>query len=392
MRLLRSSRRTVTRLVVTCCLGGFVFGEAYLTRTPTTGAFADLPQPSATPRRKRSTPAAPAKPKKYSDFPHSVKAHQIECSSCHKFPSSNWKTVRPEKDAFPDITDYPKHDSCVGCHKAQFFKGRPPTICSICHINPGPRDSRRFPYENPRELFDASPKAKTAPESDFAISFPHDKHIDIVTSDADPGYKPAKGEESCAVCHQTLFPQGTSKDEYVTKPPAKLGDGFWLKKGTFKSTPIGHTVCFACHSQDSGLEPSPTSCNTCHKLRPPAPSPDFDPKLAAKMSITDRVTLTQWRHRLSAGAFRHEFEVHASMECATCQSVKTMNTLDAATKKVPVSACAMCHVTATLDDGGALNSEVDKRKKDPAFQCVKCHVVYGKLPIPASHTQALAAQ
>jgi hypothetical protein len=37
-----------------------------------------------------------------------------------------------------------------------------------------------------------------------------------------------------------MNPEGTSGDEYATKPPANLGEGFWLKKGTFKSVPVGH--------------------------------------------------------------------------------------------------------------------------------------------------------
>ena len=56
-------------------------------------------------RRTRS--AAAARPRKYSAFPHDVKAHRIDCSSCHKFPSSNWNKVRAKDAAFPDITDYP---------------------------------------------------------------------------------------------------------------------------------------------------------------------------------------------------------------------------------------------------------------------------------------------
>ena len=387
MKPIRSSQKTLTRIGVIISLSGLVFGGVYLAR-PVPLLIAKGASPSQTPRKQA---ARPVKPKKYSDFPHGIKPHALECSQCHKFPSANWKTVRPENDAYPDITDYPKHESCVGCHKAQFFKGRPPVICSICHMNPGPRDSTRFPYENPRELFDKSAKAGTAPDSDFAISFPHDKHIDIVSGDGDPSYKPAKGEESCAVCHQTLMPQGNSKDEYLTKPPANLGDAFWLKKGTFKSTPIGHTVCFTCHSLDSGIQPTPLNCNTCHKLRPQARPADFDPALAAKMGISDRITLTQWRHRESAGAFRHEFEMHAGMECSNCHNVAKMITLDSKTKKVSIDACAVCHATGKLDDGGVLNYEVDQRKKNPTFQCVKCHVTFGKSPVPESHLKALAA-
>jgi len=116
-------------------------------------------------------------PKKYSAFPHNIKAHQVECSSCHKFPSDNWNKVRSKADAFPDITEYPRHETCLNCHRQQFFRGAVPTICTICHTNPGPRNSSRHPFPNPREIFDASPKGKTA-VSDFAISFPHAKHVE----------------------------------------------------------------------------------------------------------------------------------------------------------------------------------------------------------------------
>jgi hypothetical protein len=50
----------------------------------------------------------------------------------------------------------------------------------------------------------------------------------------------------------------------------------------------------------------------------------------------------------------------------------------------------MCHVTATADDGGAMNYEVDSRKKNPAFQCAKCHIAFGKQAIPESHLKALS--
>src|SRR3954447_6062392 len=113
---IRRSRKTLVRIAVIVSLSGFVFGGAYFGR-PTPLVIETSAEPSATPNKRATKPATP---KKYSDFPHSIKAHLLECSKCHKFPSANWKTVRNEKDAFPDITDYPKHESCVGCHKAQF--------------------------------------------------------------------------------------------------------------------------------------------------------------------------------------------------------------------------------------------------------------------------------
>ena len=372
---------------------GFAVGAAAIASMNRAGARASVEIASPTPRR-----AIRRAPAKYSEFPHSVKAHQMECSKCHKFPSSNWNKVRTGEAAFPDVTEYPEHQSCVGCHKQQFFRGNPPRICSICHTNPGPRNSNRFPFPNPKEIFDQSTKGKTA-VPDFSVQFPHDKHIDIVSSLGEPqdiftkaSYTSAgrrAGEESCSVCHKTLNPQGEGKEEYAMKPPANLGDAYWLKKGTFKTIPTGHTTCFTCHNADSGIAPAPSDCAMCHKLKVPF-TPDYDPKLAATMSGNDKTVVDLWRNRLSAGAFRHEFTSHADLSCDTCHSVTKLNTAVPTSRKVALSACATCHVTATSDDGGALNYEVDSRKKDPKFQCAKCHIVFGKLPIPDSHLKAIA--
>ncbi|MEQ1763875.1 MAG: cytochrome c3 family protein [Pyrinomonadaceae bacterium] len=323
----------------------------------------------------------------------------MSCDQCHKFPSNNWKNVRLEKDAFPDVTEYPKHESCLNCHKQQFFKGAKPAICSICHTAPSPRNSIRHAFPNPREVFDTTPKGRTA-TSDFAVSFPHDKHIEIVSRvgrggeftnaswTRGPGRR--RAEESCSVCHQTYKLQDKSDDEYVTKPPATIGDGFWLKKGTFKSSPIGHTTCFTCHSADSGLLPAPENCAACHTLKVPDPPSDLDPKFPATMGIDDKIMLTSWRQRGSSGKFRHEWFSHAELSCSTCHNVATINTADPGTSKVSITSCAACHVTATADDGGALNFEIDARKASSSFQCVKCHIAFGRSAIPESHLKAVA--
>jgi len=382
------SKKTDIRMLVGILIAVFlVIGTLYLPSAPVIATYAN---PAPTPKKV-----------KYTEFPHSEKAHQIECGTCHKFPSDNWNKVRTGSAAFPDVTEYPKHQSCVTCHKQQFFKGTPPKICSICHTNPSPGDSSRHPYPNPREIFDKSKKGKTA-ESDFVVGFPHDKHIEIVSDNrtrsgtflnvsfvrAD---RRLAGEESCSVCHQTMAPQGKSDDEYLTKPPAKLGDAYWLKKGTFKTAPIGHTICFTCHSADTGILPAPETCSACHHLKPPQPPSDFDPKLAETMIVDDKVMSDAWRVRRNAGAFRHEFFAHVDLSCSTCHNVLTMNTADPLTIKVSISSCATCHATPTSDDGGALNYEMDKRKENAAFQCAKCHITFGKLAVPKSHADAIAA-
>lgn len=346
------------------------------------------------PAVRRSSP-----PPKYSKFDHLTKAHRMDCSSCHKFPSKNWNKVRPEADAFPDITDYPQHNSCLKCHSQQFFRGATPAICSICHTNPSPRNNARHPFPNPREIYDVSPKGKNA-ESSFVVAFPHDKHVDIVSSlrRSNGNFVNAsftsrvlrsENEASCAVCHKTMSPQGESADEYLVPPPPDLGEGFWLKRGTFKSVPLGHTTCFTCHSADTGIEPAPENCGSCHKPRPAQPAADFDQTLFAAYKLENRPVWLAWKRRFGSGRFQHEHFAHNELACATCHNISTLNALDPLTKKVPVSSCAKCHATPTTDDGGILNYVVDQRKTDPTFECMKCHVVFGKMPVPASHVRAV---
>lgn len=377
--------RAVTAGFLILLAGGFLFCSDSFTRTV-------FSQP-------RTRPMRVTRPPKYSAFPHDLKSHQLECASCHKFPSANWNKVRTGPTAFPDVTDYPKHESCIGCHRQQFFRGAPPAICSICHLQPGPAGGTRHPFPNPREIFDLSAKGRTA-SSDFQISFSHEKHVDIVTAAGASrstrslfqyaSFAPLmSAEESCAVCHQTSNAQGNATDEYVTRPPATIGDAFWLKKGTFKSVPLGHTTCFTCHSQDSGISPAPSDCATCHKLKLAEPPADFDAALARRIGVTDRLTLDAWRRRDSSGTFRHELTSHADLSCDTCHNVQAMNTLDAKSKRVGIASCSMCHVTATADDGGALNIELASRRANPSFQCTKCHVTFGKQPVPQSHLQAI---
>ena len=357
----------------------------------------------ATPRATRATRAD------YTRFRHSTHVRERSCDSCHKFPSANWKEVRKGEEAFEDVTEYPEHSSCIGCHRAQFFaRERPqPRICSVCHVNVTPRDQARKPFPNPLERFRASQWARDF-DSDFRVFFPHDKHADLFGMNASPergsrfvnasfGAQTAEKENaSCANCHAVYMPQGKSDDEYVTKPPKGLGDNYWLKKGTFMTTPTSHSTCFTCHSVESGLKPGPTDCATCHRL-PPAgsvtPRKDFDPKLAERVGVTDLVMLSKWRRRDSSATFRHEGGMHPELACATCHKVSRMDTTDERTSRVHVMSCGGgeggCHITPTSDDGGIFNFEMDKRKAQPSFECTKCHLTYGRMPAPASHAEAV---
>ncbi len=369
----------------------------------------------AQPQRRTPTsrrPSTDSKPGNYSRFSHQVTAHQMACSNCHKFPTSNWKAVRKGDEAFEDVTEYPSHPSCLGCHRQQFFKGPQPTICTICHTNPGPRNSTRHPFPNPSEVFDRSPKGETA-ASQFEVFFPHDKHMELFGQLRRPlrsqpaslravGFRKARqvaANTVCATCHKLYQPQGDASDEFVTPPPKNLkDDDFWLKKGAFMASPTSHASCFSCHSPGGGMKPEPTDCAICHKLSPaskltPAQS-DFNASLAATMNVKDKTTLAKWGRR-EASKFRHEWFSHVELKCTDCHTVAAINTADGRGAEVNVLSCggsgSGCHITPTADEGGALNFEIAQRKTNAAFQCSKCHVQEGKKAIPESHLKALAA-
>src|SRR5690349_7104937 len=88
-------------------------------------------------RRPRTSKPAPQQqaPKgsatKYSAFLHSSDKHKsLACNACHKIPTA-WTAKRN----FPDVADFPDHDTCVRCHRQQFFTrqamiGTGPTICT----------------------------------------------------------------------------------------------------------------------------------------------------------------------------------------------------------------------------------------------------------------------
>ncbi len=365
-------------------------------------------QPQKRSQRSRSQkPRGSPKPKvDYTKFSHTthVVAQKLACSSCHKVPSKNFKEFRKGDAAFPDVTDFPEHSSCLSCHKEQFFaRERPaPSICSNCHIAVTPKDTARWLFPSLGDVTDPKLKRREF-VSEFGVGFPHDKHIDVVGLNFDRQQlftnvlfqekKPAP-PKSCPVCHETYQPQGKSSEEYVVKPPKDIGDNFWLKKGTFKTIPSSHTICFTCHSADSGIAPEPKNCEMCHKLVAPMQlKVDFDLKLAATTGA-DKFMLARWSRRISAGAFRHEGGEHPDLSCLSCHKVdnEAFRTIDPKTMKVAVRSCGGaegCHITTTVDEGGALNFEIDSRKKDPNFVCTKCHVTFGTDPLPENHPQAI---
>jgi len=375
----------------------------------------EFPQRRMTRRpRKPSRDTINQKPRvDYSQFSHQthVAQQKLACDSCHKFPTKNWKEVRTGDAAFPDVAEFPEHSTCLNCHRQQFFaRERPvPVICSNCHVANSPRDTTRFLFPSLGDVTDSNLKTREF-LSEFGVGFPHDKHLDVVglyqprfRQDAATEFvavrwsaaqKQPEQPKSCPVCHQTYQPQGNSSEEYVTKPPKNLADNFWLKKGTFQTVPNSHAACFTCHNADSGIPPDSKDCQVCHKLLQPGQQLkfDFDPKLPADMGITGKTILERWSRRISAGAFRHEGGEHPNLNCTGCHNVTAMNTLDPQTMRVPVQSCGGaegCHITATTDDGGALNFEIDQKKSKADFVCTKCHLTFGRQVVPATHVQAI---
>ena len=56
--------------------------------------YSELSETARSQTRRRPAVRRLVQPPKYSNFPHDIKAHQLDCSSCHKFPSENWNKVR----------------------------------------------------------------------------------------------------------------------------------------------------------------------------------------------------------------------------------------------------------------------------------------------------------
>jgi len=344
----------------------------------------------------------------YSRFLHDTHVTQanLKCDACHVFPTKNWKEVRQGDAAFEDVAEFPEHSACLNCHRSQFFaRERPaPVICSNCHVKATPRDTTRFLFPSLGDVKNSSRPTRDF-VSDFVINFPHDKHVDIVGSISRqispfitvswPRTKLADDQpKSCPVCHQTLQPQGESDAEYLAPAPKDIGDKFWLKKGTFKTSPNSHTACFSCHNKEAELPPLPSDCGVCHQLAKHGVDvkTDFNQKLATPMVSSNTLDLDIWSRRISSGTFRHEGGEHPNLSCLNCHNIATMNTANKKTLIVSVRSCGGaegCHVTATSDEGGILNFEIDQKKNNSGFVCSKCHISFGTSAVPATHVQAI---
>ena len=172
----------------------------------------------------------------YTRFSHQLHVAQqkLTCDSCHKFPSKNWKEVRTGNDAFPDVTEYPEHQSCLNCHRQQFFaRERPvPKICYNCHINATPVETSRYPFPSLGQKFLASAKAADF-VSDFNAYFPHDKHLDVISKDINP-----KTEQA------GLFLRVSFGRSFLSFPRQRSQELFRLSQDSSAPGKVGRRVCY----------------------------------------------------------------------------------------------------------------------------------------------------
>ena len=315
---------------------------------------------------------------KYSAFLHSSEKHQsLACNACHKVPTE-WTAKR----VFPDVADFPNHDTCVRCHRQQFFTRQAfiatgPAICTVCHVRTAPREEGRFAFGKPNSSNQAT-KAKD--ERQFTIEFPHDKHQNVIasTNPAAPSHAGARivrvsfsisddkkpDYNNCSVCHQR-------NDYLVIAPLSPQAEAATQSNKFFKTMPHSHDSCFNCHWKNQ--KPAGEDCGGCHK-----PSATFVAQTAPK--------------RISA-MFSHEGgKGEHVMECTTCHiNITRAGTLRGLTPDVPIAACVTCHKDnkkTTYPKITTIEEEFEQYKK--TARCTYCHVEdVGKKKPPASHEAAV---
>ena len=305
-------------------------------------------------------------------FTHASASHKkLDCSSCHKIPTTNWVAAR----GFPDVAQFPAHAACASCHRRDFFVGNKPAFCAGCHSSVSPRSAPLFPF----------PVKSRSHE--FATVFPHSVHQDVIawarpdrtarsvqfiTARLRPDDPPKFN--NCSICHQTA----TGLPKFAPRTPAgqqplavAAADNFSPKAQFFKTMPAGHASCFECHYQ--GVKPVASNCAGCHRLTTP---------------FTPAGTVKRYSLKFDHAEVNEKGDLAHTRDCMTCHvrisgnsDLKTLTDAD-----VPIMTCTSCH-----NHAADLKTELDKRadsveKKQPAFACVYCHTSpVGSFAVPPSH-------
>jgi hypothetical protein len=320
-------------------------------------------------------------------FSHNTRAHKEgkykDCSSCHSLPTKSWTSAR--RDQFPDVTTYPSHTSCFGCHTKDIFS-RGGAFCGNCHVVPTMRARAVLPFP-----------ARSRP-SQFMTLFPHNIHQDLIAENRpETIYAPAHfvgasivptplirdnktNFYNCAICHATesKVPKYGSRRPVGPKALGEIiPDTFEspVAAAFFKDSPENHSSCFNCHYQYKYLPPGKQSCAGCHEASKPF----------REREVTERYSLK----------FNHERVGHVEKDCMSCHlriaqnnDIRSLKDAD-----VPILACLQCHATQEEQRSKSiLSTEIVQREASIAkgersiFQCTYCHTsAVGRLETPASH-------
>lgn len=369
-------------------------------------------------RRRRSpqprTPSRARTARDYSRFRHAdhrPPVAKLDCESCHTIASP----AAPDTVAAatrPSIKGYPYHDSCVNCHRQQFFRGASPAICTVCHTRSSPRLTSRDVHPFPKQSAQAIAR-------EFPGYFPHELHQSLIARDLKPPHDdgnawsaahasqslidetpPSQALDNCAVCHtpetrapSTIKVGGT---EEIFKPEA----------GTFKTVPAGHASCLNCHWQSQ--KPTKEDCAGCHlspveftkKKRAAGAEAPLPGLLSPNAVQWFKTWPREWPKRLSI-KFRHQTENH-DIGCTTCHiNITQMETLNIPQADVPIETCAPCHNSASpvlrkeavnLTIFSEMSGE-EKDKDNKTNTCIGCHTsVIGRERPPCSHYLVLGQQ
>lgn len=390
----------------------FAFGVPLLFSTQTSST-AVAPQRRAQQQqqrgRRRSARPQPRTLSQARNYPrflhasHRPPVSRLDCANCHTITSPTARDTIAAATK-PSVKGFPYHDSCVGCHRQQFFRGANPSICTVCHTRSSPRLTRRDMHSFPKES--AQLRAR-----EFPGYFPHELHQSLIAKNTvtDNGARifwnfahpisqainnqRTQAVDNCATCHgqearsPALIKVGGTEE--VFKPV----------DGTFKTVPAGHAACFNCHWQSQ--PPTKDDCAGCHLSQSElvkrkraasveAPLPGLlSPNAAQWFKTWPR----EWPKRLSI-KFRHQTENH-DVGCTTCHiNITQMQTLNIPKADVPITTCAPCHISASpvlRKDGVNLTiySEMSAEEKDADNMtniCIGCHTsLIGRERPPCSH-------
>lgn len=408
----RQSRRRLIALAICASLLTILF------LVPRASSTAAEPQGRQQPRGRRNPPRPTNPPstqartgRNYSRFRHEdhrAPVAKLDCADCHAINSPT------EPDSIsaatkPSVKGYPYHDSCVRCHRQEFFKGASPAICTVCHTRSSPRltarDMRPFPKQGEEVV-----------AREFPGYFPHSLHQSVIARSAPPsntGWSfvraslttsddtPPKALDNCATCHETdqrapvAITVGGTETAYT--PAAK---------GTFKTVPAGHASCFNCHWQSQ--KPTRDDCAGCHlsqseytkRKRAASPLAPLPGVLSPNAVQWFKTWPGEWPKRLSI-KFRHETPNH-DVGCTTCHiNITQMETLNIPKADVPIATCAPCHISnspvlrkegVTLTIFSEMSDEA-KDKDNKTHTCIGCHTsLIGRERPPCTHYLVLGQQ